>query len=191
METGTKSKYIFLDRDGVIVKQKHLLHKKEDIELLPKAAEAIQILNDNGFTVIVITNQPVVARGLCTEKEVKNSHKYMKQLLEEEGAHIDAIYYCPHHPIKGEDPKYTKECNCRKPEPGMILQAQTDFGIPDLSECFMIGDKIGDIKCGDLAGCKTILVSTGYGGDDGWDDALPQFRARDLLEAVEEYVVTT
>jgi D,D-heptose 1,7-bisphosphate phosphatase len=189
METGTKLKHIFLDRDGVIIKQKHLLWKPEEVEILPGVIEAIKLLNVNNFIVIIITNQPVVARGLCTEKEVNDTHNYMKNLLKD--AKVDYIYYCPHHPKVGTNPIYTKPCNCRKPQPGMIMQAQSDLGIEDLSTCFVIGDKIGDIKCGDLAGCKTILVSTGYGGDDGWSDALPMYRSKDLLEAVKEYVLVS
>lgn len=182
-------KVIFLDRDGVISVEKDLLHKKEDIELLPRTAKAIQLLNKNNYTVIVVTNQPVVARGLCTLENVREIHEHLKNVLREENARIDEIYFCPHHPKAGNNPEYTKECECRKPKPGMILQAQKDLKIKSLSECFMVGDKISDIKAGFLAGCKTILVKTGYGGDDGFKDATPDHEAKDLYEAVTQIIL--
>ncbi|HLD00886.1 MAG TPA: HAD family hydrolase [Candidatus Nanoarchaeia archaeon] len=180
---------IFLDRDGVINEEKHLLHKKDDLVLLPGVAEAIKLLNDHNFKVIVITNQPVVARGLATEEDITEIHSHMLELLKVKGAKIDKIYFCPHHPTAGENSLYTQECGCRKPKPGMILQAAREFGSMSLTECYMVGDKISDVKAGHSAGCKTILVSTGYGGGDGWDDAVPDYKTDNLLTAVKEIIL--
>jgi len=183
-------KVIFLDKDGVISKEKHFLHKVEDVELIEGSAEAIKLLNENGFKVVVITNQPVVAIGLCTEDELDAIHNRLIKLLGEKGAKIDKLYYCPHHPIKGKDPNYTRECMCRKPKPGMIIQAQKDLNIPNLTDCFIVGDKIGDIKTGDLAGIKnTILVSTGYGGNEHWKDAEPMYCAENLYKAIKNIIL--
>lgn len=182
-------KYVFLDRDGVICIEKNLLHKKEDIELIPRSAEAIKLLNENNYKVIVITNQPVIARGLCKLEDLEKIHNDMKNFLREKNAKIDKIYFCPHHPTAGNNPEYTKDCQCRKPKPGMILEAKRYFKIKDLSKCYMVGDTIGDIKAGFLAGCKTILVKTGYGGDDGFKDATPDCEAEDLYEAVTNIIL--
>lgn len=183
------NKAIFLDRDGVINKEKNWIHKKEDLELIKNSAEAIAMLNENGFKVIIITNQPVVARGLCTEEEVQEINDYLKNLLKDKGATVDAVYYCPHHPSAGDNPKYTRECECRKPKPGMILQAQKDLFIDKLEGCFIVGDKMGDLKAGNSVGCKTILVKTGYGGEDGWEDAVPDYIAEDLYDAVKNIIL--
>src|SRR3989344_7908009 len=143
-----ESKFVFLDRDGVISVEKEHLHKKSDMEIIPRSAEAIKILNDNGYKVIVITNQPVIARGLCTLEELAEIHQYMKILLAKKGAKLDKIYFCPHHPKAGIIAEYTKDCECRKPKPGMILQAQKDFNINSLNKYFMIGDKMSDVYTG-------------------------------------------
>jgi len=182
-------KVVFLDRDGVINNEKDLIHKKEDMELLPQSAEAIHLLNKNKYKVILITNQPVIARGLCTLKELADIHNHLLHLLEKESAKIDKIYFCPHHPKLGNNPEYTIECECRKPRPGLIFQAKKDFNIKNLSECYMIGDKISDIKAGYLAGCKTILVKTGYGEEDGFKDATPNHEAKNLYEAVTNIIL--
>lgn len=186
-----ESKFVFLDRDGVISIEKDLLHKKSDIEIIPNSAEAIKILNDNGYKVIVITNQPVIARGLCTLEELENIHKYMENLLARKEAKLDKIYFCPHHPKAGNNPEYTKDCDCRKPKPGMIFQAQRDFNIKNLSDCFMIGDKMSDIHAGRAAGCKTILVNTGYGGKGGenLEDVKASFYSSDLYDAVTKIII--
>src|SRR3989344_4657963 len=138
-------KYIFLDRDGVINDELHFLTKKEQIKLIPKSAEAIALLNKAGYKVIVITNQPVIAKGLCTEDELKEIHKELQKILEKENATIEAFYYCPHHPTEGNS-FFTKECECRKPLAGMILQAKQDVHIENINECYMVGDRISDIK---------------------------------------------
>lgn len=182
-------KAVFLDRDGVLIKETHLLHKIQDVEILPRVGEAIKKLNERDYKAIIITNQPVIARGLCTEKEAIEINEYIKKLLTKENAIIDAVYYCPHHPTVGNNPKYTRECECRKPKPGMILQAAKDFKIKNLEDCFMVGDKTSDIKAGNLAGCKTILVKTGYGGADGWKDTVPDYETKNLYTAVTSIIL--
>ena len=178
-------KIVFLDRDGVIIKEKNLISKVSEVELLPNSAEAIKLLNESGYKVIVVTSQPIVARGLSTVENVENMNKYMEKLIvETSGAHVDKIYFCPHHPTKGIVPEYSIECDCRKPKPGMLLQAKKDFGLVNLNDAWMVGDTIGDSKTGDNVGCKTILVSTGHSGNDGFDDSVPMYKAKDLYDAV-------
>ena len=177
-------KIVFLDRDGTICIEKNLMSSKDEIELLPRVGEAIKLLNDNNYNVVIVSNQPVVARGLCSEETVQEMNAYLEGLLKQDGAKIDRIYYCPHHPTKGDDPKYTRECDCRKPKPGMLLKAKEDLGLVSLADCYIVGDTIGDIRAGDLAGCKTILVRTGHGGNEGFNDATPMFTENDLYDAV-------
>lgn len=151
-----KQKAIFLDRDGTINVYKGFLTKAEDFELIPGAAEAIKLINRSGYLVIVVSNQPVIARGDCTFEELQTIHNRMETLLGKEGAFIDAIYYCPHHPDKGfegEHPDYKFDCNCRKPKPGLLLQAAKDWNI-DLNKSYMIGDSERDVLAGNAAGCK-------------------------------------
>ena len=182
-------KAVFLDRDGVINRDVELLHKKEDVELLPRVGEAIKLLNDNRYLVVIVTNQPVVARGLCTLDEAVAINNHIQNLLHQQGARIDAVYLCPHHPNptgrigeKGPNPQYVRECDCRKPKPGMISQAIKDLKIQDSSLCYMIGDSISDIKAGNEAGCKTILVDRERA--EKFSDAIPNHKARDLYDAV-------
>lgn len=154
-------KTIFLDRDGTINEEVHYLHRPEDFKLLPGAARAIRLWNENGFWVVVVTNQAGVARGYYTEEEVKALHRYANRLLAEQGAHIDAFYYCPHHPDHGIGP-YKKACHCRKPETGMFEEAQKARPV-DKAHSFMVGDKWLDIQAGARFGVRTALVGTGYG----------------------------
>ena len=132
----------------------------EEFELVPGAAEAVKYINSSEYLAIVITNQPVIARGECSLQELEEIHNKLETLLGKEGAYIDALYYCPHHPDKGftgERPEYKIECNCRKPKPGMLLKAAEDYNI-DLSQSIMIGDGKNDMEAGKAAGCQTILV---------------------------------
>lgn len=181
---------VFLDRDGVICEEVTHLHKEEDLRLIQGSREAIKLLNDREYLVIIISNQPVVARGICSEDEVIELNKYMEGLLREGGAKIDGFYYCPHHPEKGDNPKYTLDCECRKPNPGMILKARKDFNLENLTG-FMVGDKRGDILAGKRAGCKTILVETGYGGKGGdmVCSVVPTHEERDLYNAVTNIIL--
>ncbi len=155
-----KQKAVFLDRDGTINKYVGFLRNIDDFELLPGAAEAVRRINESGFLAIVITNQPVIARGEVTVEELEEIHNKMERLLGEQGAYIDALYYCPHHPDKGFDgeiPELKFDCECRKPKPGMIFKAAEDFNI-DISESYMVGDSEIDMMAGKAAGCKLVYI---------------------------------
>lgn len=149
-------KAVFLDRDGVILKDTGYISSWEETRLLFGSAEAIKRLNQSGFLVIVVTNQSGVARGYFTEADVEAVNERLKEELSLKGAQIDAIFYCPHH-VKGRVKKYRLDCDCRKPKPALILDAASRFGI-DTSRSFMVGDKLEDVKAGKRAGCKTILI---------------------------------
>ena len=160
---SNKQKAIFLDRDGTINKYVGFLRNIGDFVLLDGVAEAIRNINNSGYLAIVVTNQPVIARGEVTAAELAEIHNKMETLLGLEGAYLDAIYYCPHHPHKGyegEIPELKFDCNCRKPKSGMPMQAVADFNI-DLENSWMVGDSENDVKCGINAGCKTALIGSG------------------------------
>ena len=151
-----KQKAIFLDRDGTINKMVGFVTKPEQFELIEGAAEAIKAINKSGYLAIVVTNQPVIARGDCTFEELQTIHDKMETELGKVGAFVDAIYVCPHHTDKGfegERPEYKCNCDCRKPKPGLLQQAAKDFNI-DLSESYMIGDSHRDVEAGEYAGVK-------------------------------------
>jgi len=172
-------KAVFLDRDGTINEYVGFLRDIGRLALLPGAAEAIRRINDSGYLAIVATNQPVIARGEVTVPELQEIHNKMETLLGAEGAYLDGIYYCPHHPHKGyegEIPELKVECVCRKPKPGMLLQAAQDFHI-DLSASWMVGDGENDILAGKGAGCRTVLIGDGEYGQE--------LTAGSLKEAVE------
>lgn len=157
-----KQKAIFLDRDGTINKYVGFLRKEEEFELLPGVAEAVKRINKSGYLAVVVTNQPVIARGEVTYSQLENIHNKMETLLGKEGAYLDAIYFCPHHPhsgYEGEVKELKIDCDCRKPKPGMLLKAAEDLNI-DLSQSYMVGDGENDIKAGKAAGCKTVLLNT-------------------------------
>lgn len=156
-----KQRAIFLDRDGTINRYVGFLRDIEQFELLPGAAEAIRSINASGYLAIVVTNQPVIARGEVTREQLREIHDKMETLLGQAGAYVDAIYYCPHHPHRGypgEIPELKIDCDCRKPKPGMLIQAAKDYNI-DLAQSWMLGDSESDIQAGKAAGCKTALVS--------------------------------
>lgn len=156
-----KQKAIFLDRDGTINKYVGFLRDINEFELLPGVADAIRRINNSGYLTIVITNQPVIARGEVTLEELAEIHRKMETLLGAEGAYLDGIYYCPHHPKRGfvgECIEYKIECECRKPKPGMLLQASRDFNI-DLSQSWMVGDGKHDVGAGKAAGCRTAYIT--------------------------------
>ncbi len=175
---GKKQKAIFLDRDGTINQYVGFLRNIDDFELIDGVAEAIKAINSSGYLAIVVTNQPVIARGEVTWENLQEIHNKMETLLGLEGAYLDGIYFCPHHPhrgYEGEVPELKIECDCRKPKPGMLLKAASDFNI-DLSQSWMIGDGENDVKAGIAAGCRTALLGN---GDFGQDIAVDN-----LLEAV-------
>ena len=172
-----KQKAIFLDRDGTINKYVGFLRNIDDFELLDGVSDAIKTINSLGYLAIVITNQPVIARGEVTYDKLNEIHNKMETLLGAEGAYLDGIYYCPHHPHKGyegEIPELKIECECRKPKPGMILKAADDFNI-DLSQSWFVGDGENDIAAGKAAGCKTALIGEENFSQDVTINSLSEF----------------
>lgn len=155
-----KQKAVFIDRDGTINRYVGFLREPAELELLPGVVEAIRKINQTGYLAIVVTNQPVIARGEVTMDQLQQIHDKMETLLGSGGAYLDAIYYCPHHPDKGfegEIPEMKIQCDCRKPRPGMLLKAADEFNI-DLSASWMVGDSCSDMKAGKAAGCKTAMI---------------------------------
>lgn len=150
-----RQRAVFLDRDGTINVYKGLISSVQDLELIPNIADTIRKINESGYLAIVVTNQPVIARGDCTVEELERIHEKLETLLGQEGAYIDDIFYCPHHPDKGfagERPEYKIACGCRKPRPGMLLQAAEKYNI-DLAQSYMVGDDERDMEAGRQAGC--------------------------------------
>lgn len=182
-----RNKAVFIDRDGTINEEVQYLANLQDFKLVPGVGEAIKLLNEDEFKVIVVTNQAGVARGYFGEDKIKEIHQEMRRQLREKGAYLDGIYYCPHHPTEGVG-KYKKNCWCRKPNPGMVEKAAKDFNL-DLGKSYVIGDQLIDVKLGNNAGCKTVLVLTGYGRESyrKKDDCEVRvdFIANDLKKAVE------
>ncbi len=174
------NKAVFLDKDGTIVEDVGYMNSHRQVKLFPGSAAAIKKLNEAGYKVIIISNQAGVARGLVTEDMIQTIDKTINKQLLSGGAHLDATYYCPHHPEHGHYP-YKQACECRKPKTGLIDKAQKKFDL-DLTSSFMIGDKATDIECGRQAGIKTIMVKTGYGEVD---KAKPDHVADNLAGAVE------
>ena len=175
-----KQKAIFLDRDGTINKYVGYLRTPEQFELLDGVGEAIRKINLSGYLAIVVTNQPVIARGEVTADGLQQIHNKMETMLGKEGAYLDGVYYCPHHPDKGfagEVEELKIVCECRKPNAGLLLQSAKDFNI-DLSQSWMIGDSENDVLAGRNAGCKTALIGeTDYGQN---------LQATSLLDFVKE-----
>ena len=181
-----KQKAIFLDRDGTINKYVGFLRNIDDFELIDGVAQAIKKINASGYLAIVVTNQPVIARGEVTVPQLQEIHNKMETLLGLEGAYLDAIYYCPHHPHKGyagEVPELKIDCGCRKPKPGMLLKAAEDFNI-DLNQSYMVGDGENDVKAGMAAGCRSVLLSSSQNDEPyGQIDAL-----KSICDFVEKYL---
>lgn len=181
---SNKQKAVFLDRDGVINKYVGFLRDIDEFELLPGVAKAIKKINESGYLCIVVTNQPVIARGEVTVSELEVIHNKMETLLGLEGSYVDAIYYCPHHPQKGyegEVPELKIDCDCRKPKPGMLLKAAMDYNI-DLESSWMVGDGENDVKAGKSAGCKTAYIKRLEAKVDA------DLIVESLLEFVEDYL---
>lgn len=177
-----KKPVIFLDRDGVLIKNPGLTWREDQMELADGIAEEIALCNTANIPVIVITNQPVVARGLIRESGVKALHSILRKWLHKKGAHVDAFYFCPHHP-EATLPEYRSQCACRKPEIGLFAKASEDFSV-DFAKSFMIGDMTQDILAGKNAGTKTILIEAGYGGTDGKYEVVPDYPAQTAADAV-------
>lgn len=159
MNTQNRNKAIFLDRDGVLNKEVGYLSNPNEFIFLEGSIEALKILKQKDYLLIVITNQAAVARGFLTVETLQVIHNKMVKILKENKISLDGIYYCPHHP------EFTGSCDCRKPNPGMILEAKKKYNI-DLDKSYMVGDTLNDIQTGIAAKCKTILVLTGYGKEE-------------------------
>lgn len=151
-----KNKAVFLDRDGTIVVHEHYLSSPDQLKLLPNAAEGIRLFREHGYLIIVVTNQSGVARGFFDEERLLLIHKRLMEMLEEEGVVIDGIYYCPHH-AEGVIEQYKIHCDCRKPSPGMLLDAAQRYNI-DLTQSLMIGDSEADMLAGKNARCRCVLI---------------------------------
>jgi D-glycero-D-manno-heptose 1,7-bisphosphate phosphatase len=173
---------IFLDRDGVIIEEVNYLSHPDQIRLIPGSAEAISLLNQLHIPVVVVSNQAGVARGFFEESAIPKVHSRLKELLVEKNAHWDEIFYCPHHP-NGNIPKYAVRCTCRKPEPGMLIQAAQLLNLT-LTNSWLIGDNISDIQAGLSVGCRTILVETGHGKQFALETPKPTTLKKNLAEAV-------
>jgi D-glycero-D-manno-heptose 1,7-bisphosphate phosphatase len=177
---------VFLDRDGTIIEETNYLARSEQVRLVAGAAEAIARLNACKVPVVVVTNQAGVARGYFTEAQVNEVHAHLDHLLAAFGAKIDRYYVCPHHPEAGSPP-YRQDCDCRKPRPGLLVRAARELGI-DLSASCMIGDKLSDLAAGAWAGCQTLLVRTGYGGNVDLAAAGGDLRLLAVTESLSEAV---
>jgi D-glycero-D-manno-heptose 1,7-bisphosphate phosphatase len=170
---------VFIDRDGTINEEKEYLFRTEDFAFIPGAPQAIRLFNEAGYLVFVVTNQSGIARGYYTEEDVHLLHQYIGTLLEQFGAKVDGWFYCPHHP-SGHG-KYSLSCFCRKPLPGMLMEAAARFSV-DLESSIMIGDKLVDLEAGYAAGCRSILVRTGYGVEE-------ERKCRTSIEAFDNLLV--
>ncbi|HEY6231330.1 MAG TPA: D-glycero-beta-D-manno-heptose 1,7-bisphosphate 7-phosphatase, partial [Pyrinomonadaceae bacterium] len=186
-----KQRAVFMDRDGTISEEVGYINHPSRFRLFPYAIDAIRHLNQNGWLAIVVTNQAGVARGYFSEQMVETVHADMTRQVLDGGGHLDAIYYCAHHPSVGEPP-YRIDCDCRKPKPGLIMRATEDFDI-DLQQSWMVGDRYSDIELAHNAGVKSMLVLSGYGRGE-WEHQRaswaqqPDAVAEDLLEAVRAIV---
>lgn len=175
---------VFLDRDGTVILDVNYLSSPDQIQLFEGSAEAIKKLNDAGILSILVTNQSGVARGYFSEETVNLVNQKLTEMLQTEGAFLDAVYFCPHHK-KGSVKEYSKDCECRKPKVGLIKQASVDFKEIDLNNSYVIGDKECDIELAKNAGFKGILVKTGYGAQIlDQMEIKPDYIAKDIKEAV-------
>ena len=162
---GKKAPAIFLDRDGTLIRDVGYLYRQDQVEILPRVAEAIRLLRGQGFLLVVVTNQSAVARGRLTEEELGRIHDALNARLAQDGAQLDGIYYCPHHPTEGVAP-YHVTCDCRKPNTGMIVKAVSDLGL-DPSSSYVVGDQTSDMELAARIGAKGVLIASRLvvGGD--------------------------
>lgn len=155
-----RARAVFLDRDGVLIRDVGLLVRPDQVEILPGVPAALLRLHAAGFRLLVVSNQPVVARGLIQERDVEEIHRVLvSRLVEEGGARLDGFYFCPHHP-NASLPDYREACDCRKPRPGLLIRAAREHDL-DLARCFLVGDRTSDVAAGARASCRTVLVETG------------------------------
>ena len=183
MATEEKMRVVFLDRDGTLIADRQYLHRIEQVDLLPGAVDGLRILAGMGYALVVATNQSGVAHGKFTEDDVRKVHEYLRTILAEQGVHLHAFLYCPHHP-EGSIPEYAFICECRKPAPGMAQQAESFFGQMDYANSWSIGDKPSDIEFGQKLGMKTALIRSEY-----WTalpDPKPDLTVNALFEAAQK-----
>ncbi len=187
-----KRRAVFMDRDGTISEEIGYVNHPSRYRVFPYSAEAVRLLNEAGWLAILVTNQAGVARGYFTEDVIGAVHSILNEELEKQGARLDAIYYCAHHPTVGEEP-YRFDCNCRKPKPGLIERATKEFDI-DPAQSWMIGDRYSDIELARNAQVSSAFVLSGYGRGEweyqraAWKHE-PDMVAEDLLEAVRKIVI--
>lgn len=185
---------VFLDRDGTVNEEVGYLCDLDNLRLIPGAGAAIKRLNEAGLKVVLVTNQSGVARGYFPEALVHETHERLDRMLRKEGARIDAVYYCPHHPTEGNS-RYTMICDCRKPGTGLIDRAARDLAL-DVKRSYVVGDKWSDVELGQRAGAHSILVQSGFAPDDPGNvrpENLrePDFVAHTITEAAEWIVRRT
>jgi len=182
----TRRPALFLDRDGTLVKEVNYLTRVDELQMLDSSAEALRLAHAAGMATVLITNQSAVARGMLAEADLQVIHRRLSEMIVEQGGILDAVYYCPHHP-EASVPEYIASCQCRKPQPGLILKAARELGL-NLSESVMVGDTLKDVEAGKRAGCTAVLVETGYGASEAAKiqpgGTLPDTIAPDLLGAV-------
>ena len=189
METGFGTKLVtgravFLDRDGTLNIDSGYVHQIKDWVWIPGAIEALSLLKQAGYLVVIVTNQAGVARGLYRRSDVDFLHDWVQADLRSHGVEVDAFYYCPHHPDFGS----YRNCVCRKPKPGMLISASQDLRI-DLSQSWMVGDKISDIEAGDVAGLRTLLIKSDM-CEIGYHVPHPRQQVTDVLEAA-RFIIST
>ncbi len=177
-----KHRAVFLDRDGTLVHPRHYPSHPEELHLYDGIGPILKDIQEIGFRLVMITNQAGIARGYFNEADLQRMHEYLAGELEKSGAHFDGIYFCPHHPA-GVIPELAIRCNCRKPQPGMLLQAAKDLDL-DLQASWFVGDILDDIEAGNRAGCRTVLVDLGTEQLPQQQIRYPDFVARDILHAL-------
>jgi D-glycero-D-manno-heptose 1,7-bisphosphate phosphatase len=182
---------IFIDRDGTLSEEVGYINHLSRFRMLPFAADAVRLVNRSGFLAVLVTNQAGVARGYFPESLIADVHRVVTDRMADAGAHLDGIFYCPHHPSAGEAP-YRQDCRCRKPKPGLLHAAEKELGI-DLARSWVIGDRYPDMQVAWAVGARGALVRTGYGAGELEHNAprwarRPELVAEHLLEAVERIV---
>lgn len=180
-----KQKAVFLDRDGTLNVYKGFITDPNQIELIDGVSDAIRRINESEYLAIIVSNQPVIARGDCTWEELDDINNCLETRLGENGAYVDGIFICPHHPDKGfpgERPEYKTECSCRKPKPGLILEAADRFNI-DIHNSYMVGDSMNDVYAGLNAGCKAVLIGNDTEGNQNDGDYITFNNLLDFVQA--------
>lgn len=183
MTENSRKAGVFVDRDGTLIKEVGYLSRLEQIEVLPRVPEAIQLLRREGLKVAVVTNQSAVARGIITEDNLRQIHKELTAQLARRGAFLDGIYYCPHHPTEGADP-YRISCDCRKPNVGLAQRAAEELHL-DVSLSYVVGDQSGDMELAARIGAKGVLIKSGDGAGGGQKSAAGILAAKDFWEAAQ------